>query len=238
MPKEAPKVNSSSKLGTSPLQAGSSSPIVKGSLSFTSDPILSTSPIVNTGISHNPVFEISRLQKDEQERKEIYETAQANFNTIVEEARADNIQAYRAAKLKITQCAGEVAAAQALVKEKVERLDQVKQLQVIAREELENVKKAYDLNTEVWWQAERTLVSLKKDEMAKLQMVQALVDWREAEVSLRTHELNEQEKAKDIIEKPYEMAQADLWKTGEELKRLGIDLTTLDNEDHNLGQVS
>jgi len=72
-------------------------------------------------------------------------------------------------------------------------------------------------------------VSLKKDEMAKLQMVQALVDWRDSEVALRAHELAEKEKAKDKIEKPYEMAQAELWKTGEELKRLGIDINEEEN---------
>lgn len=37
------------------------------------------------------------------------------------------------------------------------RLDEAKKRQVEAKDELESVKRAFDLNTEVWWQAERTL---------------------------------------------------------------------------------
>ena len=105
----------------------------------------------------NAAAELARLQKEERERRELYEKAQANFNAVVDEAKVEYLRAYRAARETIARCAEDVARAVTQCKEHQERLDEAKKEQATAHEELENVKKAYDLNTGVVWQAERTL---------------------------------------------------------------------------------
>lgn len=103
MPKEAAKLlRESSKLGTSPTNS--------------SDHLLP-----------NPAAELARLQIAEKERRELYEIAQNNFKNIVEEAREDNIKAYKAAKLKIAECGDEVAAAVAICREAQEKYDERKE---------------------------------------------------------------------------------------------------------------
>jgi len=181
-----------------------------------------------------PAVDVPRLQREEQERKQIYETAESNYRTVLNEARQNNLAAYHTAKEVINRCQGDVDRAAAVCKEYQDRLDAAKAKLEEARNELEAVKKAFDLNTEgaKVWQAERSFSALKKDELAKLQMVQAHVDWREAEVALRSQEFAEKDKEKSKLETPYEMAHAELWKAGEELKRLGISPESIENGEH------